>query len=188
MFIGEAGCEKGQGVQKWRELVLEARRTVDKIGSKRILVVDDEECIADTLALILRSSGYDAAALNDGQSALQECEHWIPDLVISDVVMPKLNGIELAIAIRERYPTCKILLISGLGGSFELVEEACRKGHSFEILSKPIRPIELLSRIAAALQDEDFPQVAEKRFTTGRPSAISFSIGQGDVRNLKTGT
>lgn len=118
---------------------------------KRILVVDDEECIADTLALILRSSGYDATARNDARSALEDCELRIPDLVLSDVMMPEVNGIELAIQVEERYPTCKVLLISGLGSSFGLAAEASERGHQFEILSKPIRPAELLARIEAAL-------------------------------------
>lgn len=118
---------------------------------KRILVVDDEECIADTLALILRSSGYDATARNDARSALEDCELRIPDLVLSDVMMPEVNGIELAIQVEQRYPTCKVLLISGLGSSFGLAAEASERGHQFEILSKPIRPAELLARIEAAL-------------------------------------
>ncbi|HEV2134660.1 MAG TPA: response regulator [Terracidiphilus sp.] len=151
-------------------------------------MVDDEECIADTLAFILRSSGYDAGSVHDGKSALHECERWTPDLVISDVVMPGVNGIDLAIAIRERYPACKILLISGLGASFDLVEQASRKGHSFEILAKPIRPIELLSRITAVLTDDDFPRFTEERYTTGERPALSFGGGQSEFRDLKTGT
>ena len=114
-------------------------------------MVDDEECIADTLALILRSSGYDATARNDARSALEDCELRIPDLVLSDVMMPEVNGIELAIQVEQRYPTCKVLLISGLGSSFGLAAEASERGHQFEILSKPIRPAELLARIEAAL-------------------------------------
>jgi DNA-binding response OmpR family regulator len=161
---------------------------MNKAPAKRILVVDDEECIADTLALILRSSGYDAASLHDGQSALRECERWIPDLVISDVVMPEMNGIVLAIAIRERYPRCRILLISGLGASFELVEEAFRKGHTFEILSKPIRPIELLSRITAVLKEDYLPYIVEERVKSWEETAVSFDDGQSELRNLKTGT
>lgn len=161
---------------------------MNKPAAKRILVVDDEECIADTLAFILRSSGYDAGSVHDGKSALRECENWIPDLVISDVIMPELNGIELAMAIRERYPACKILLISGLCGSMELVDQASRKGHSFEILAKPIRPLELLSKITAVLKDEDFPRIEEERVTIEEHSVVSFADGLSKVRTLKTGT
>lgn len=131
------------------------------LEAKRVLVVDDEACIADTLALILRASGYDAAARNSANSALQECERRVPDLVITDVVMPEMNGIELATRIEQCYPECRILLISGLGSSFGLAAEARENGHNFEILSKPIRPAELLERIAAALENP--PEVPEER-------------------------
>lgn len=116
---------------------------------KRILVVDDEKCIADSLAAILRSSGYKAIALYDGQSALAECESTTPDLIISDVVMPGMTGIELAIQIKQRHANCKVLLFSGLAATADLLEEARRKGYDFECLAKPIHPAELLSKLAA---------------------------------------
>src|SRR6185437_12529043 len=140
---------------------------MDKPQSKRILVVDDEECIAETLVLILCSFGYEATARNAARGALEDCELQAPDLVISDVMMPELNGIELAIQIEERYPACKILLISGLGSSFGLLEEASQKGHSFEIMSKPIRPADLLAKIAAVLSDDNFSRPIKTPATTG---------------------
>jgi CheY-like chemotaxis protein len=65
-----------------------------------ILVVDDEKRIADTLALILRSKGYVVQAAYDGMQAYEICRTVIPRLLISDVVMPEMNGIELAIKVR----------------------------------------------------------------------------------------
>jgi CheY-like chemotaxis protein len=70
-----------------------------------IVVVDDEKRIADTLALILDSKGYSAEAAHDGESALEICRQRIPDLVLSDVVMPGMNGIELAIAVSQQFRT-----------------------------------------------------------------------------------
>lgn len=140
---------------------------MDKPEAKRILVVDDEECIAETLVLILRSFGYDATARNDARGALQECELRVPHLVISDVMMPEMNGIELAIQIEEQYPESRILLISGLGSSFALLEESSQKGHSFEIMSKPIRPADLLAKITAVLADDNFPRSTEAPVTAG---------------------
>lgn len=151
-------------------------------GVTRILVVDDEECIADTLALILRSSGYEATSLNNGQSALEECARSTPDLVISDVMMPVLNGIELAIQIRERYPRCRILLISGLGNSVDLLEQASRKGHSFEMLAKPIHPVELLSRIRTLLTDDLLPQTTDEHVTAETRTPVSPGGGRDEGR------
>ena len=79
----------------------------------RVLVVDDEQVIADTLAKILDLNGYDASAVYTGTAAVESARSLRPDLIISDVIMPDMNGIEAAISIRGFLPTCKILLFSG---------------------------------------------------------------------------
>jgi DNA-binding NtrC family response regulator len=161
---------------------------VDEPTAKRILVVDDEQCIAHTLALILRAFGYDAAAINDAQTALHECQLRVPDLVLSDVVMPEMNGIELAIQIEQRYPSCRILLISGLGTSFEMAAEASRNGHNFEILSKPIRPDVLLARIKAALADGILSQDSQDRAAADKRFPVLSSGRQSEIKIRETGT
>lgn len=128
-----------------------------EIGSKRVLVVDDERCVADTLAIIFRQAGYDAVATYDGAAALSACGACAPDLVLSDVNMPGMNGIELAIMIQELYPDCRILLFSGMGGSFELAADAARQGFRFEILQKPTPPAELLQKMAASFRRDPLP-------------------------------
>jgi CheY-like chemotaxis protein len=112
-----------------------------------IVVVDDERRIADTLVLILNYKGYSAEAAEDGASALAICRRKVPDLVLSDVVMPGMNGIELAIAIRQQFPGCRILLFSGQAETTEILEDAKRRGYEFELLAKPVHPEELLTRI-----------------------------------------
>ena len=69
--------------------------------AKRIFVVDDERCIADTLAAILCRAGYEASAFYNAQSALSEVYSCTPELVITDVDMPGMNGVEMAVCIRE---------------------------------------------------------------------------------------
>lgn len=117
----------------------------------RIVVVDDEVCIADSLAIIFRNSGYEAVGYYDGDTALEACRAEAPDLLLTDVMMPGMDGIELAMLMRKECPCCRILLISGLGTSFDLLEQAERRGFHFEILEKPTPPDELLKRIAAEL-------------------------------------
>ena len=68
-----------------------------KATPPRVLVVDDEPSITDTLVAILRTAGYDAAPSYDAETALSLCESLRPDLLITDVVMPGMNGIEMAI-------------------------------------------------------------------------------------------
>ncbi len=115
---------------------------------KRVLLVDDDRYIADSLASLLRSSGYQAIAVYDGQSALEECESAAPDLIISDVMMPGMTGIEMAVQIKQRHASCKILLSSRLADAADLLQAARLRGYDFELLPKPIRLAELLSRMA----------------------------------------
>jgi CheY-like chemotaxis protein len=113
----------------------------------RVLVVDDEQIIADTLAKILDLNGYDASAVYTGTSAVDTARTTQPDLIISDVIMPDMNGIEAAIRIREFLPGCKILLFSGQAATADLLESARVKGHEFEILAKPVHPADLLAKL-----------------------------------------
>lgn len=118
--------------------------------AKRIFVVDDERCIADTLAAILSKAGYEASAFYNAQSALQEVYSCAPELVISDVDMPGMNGVEMAVCIRENCRGCKVLLFSGRATSQDLLQEAGAQGYDFELLAKPIHPRDLLAHIAGA--------------------------------------
>ena len=70
-----------------------------------------------------------------------------PDLLISDITMPGISGIELAIKVKELYPKCKILLFSGHPASLALLEDARTQGHDFCLLLKPVPPGEFLSEI-----------------------------------------
>jgi len=120
-------------------------------GSRKIMVVDDEETIADTLALIFSSNGYDARSAYSAEQALELIEEWRPDLAIIDVVLPGMNGIEFAIFLKASYPDVHFLLFSGQPGTGGLLEEAKKKGHLFEILAKPLHPTFMLATVANML-------------------------------------
>ena len=113
----------------------------------RVLVIDDEQVIADTLAKILDLNGYDASAVYTGTAAVESARALQPELVISDVIMPDMNGIEVAIRIRAFLPNCKILLFSGQAATADLLENARARGHEFEILAKPVHPSDLLAKL-----------------------------------------
>ncbi len=110
-------------------------------------MVDDEQVIADTLARILDLNGYEASAVYSGTAAVESARSLQPDLVISDVIMQDMNGIEAAIHIREFLPSCKILLFSGQAATADLLENARAQGHEFEILAKPVHPADLLAKL-----------------------------------------
>ena len=112
-----------------------------------VLAVDDESVIADTLAEILTRSGYTGVAEYDGDSALETALLMPPEMLITDVVLPGMTGIEAAIAIRNKLPKCNILLFSGQAATTELLERARTQGHEFEILAKPVHPSDLLAKL-----------------------------------------
>jgi len=114
----------------------------------RVLVVDDEKSIADSLSLILQARGHRARAVYSAEEAILISDEFTPDVLISDVVMPGVNGLDLAIYFAERYPECKALLISGNAVGFGLVEESVRRGHYHTILPKPIHPGQILQFLA----------------------------------------
>src|SRR5438309_6301480 len=117
-------------------------------GKPRVLVVDDERVIADTLSIILNQNGFDASPVYTGEDAIKIAKDAQPQLVISDVIMnPGMNGIDAAISIREFLPSCKILLFSGQAATADLLEKARASGHDFEILAKPVHPQDLLARL-----------------------------------------
>lgn len=113
----------------------------------KVLVADDERVIADTLAIILNQSGFEATAVYSGEKAVEAAQELRPDMLISDVIMTDLNGIDAAIKIREILPSCKILLFSGQAATADLLERAQEKGHQFEILAKPVHPQDLLAKL-----------------------------------------
>ena len=128
----------------------------DEAGSKqpqrslpKILVVDDEKRIADTLTEILEMSGFHVATAYDGWDALEAAARFHPDYLLSDVLMPRMNGVDLAIPMRKMYPEAKILLFSGQAGISEILLAGHRQGFEFELIAKPIHPLKLIERLKA---------------------------------------
>ena len=112
-----------------------------------VFVVDDLPVIVMTVVAILNESGFEATGFNGAADALQAAEAGCPDLLITDVSMPGMNGIELAIRFRSLYPNCKIVLFSGHAATGDLLESARGRGYDFMILAKPIHPKDLLAAI-----------------------------------------
>jgi CheY-like chemotaxis protein len=115
----------------------------------RIFVVDDEHVIASSLAAILTLHGYSATAFTSPQEALAAARSSAPDLLVSDVAMPGLTGVDLAIQIKAACPECRILLFSGQATTEDLLKEARGQGHNFQLLRKPVHPSVMLLRIDA---------------------------------------
>jgi DNA-binding NtrC family response regulator len=135
-----------------------AKEDVDVLPERHrpvVLVVDDEQVIADTLSIILSKSGFSTVTAYDGVRALELARSVRPQLLISDVVMPGMTGVNLAIAVTKIVPECKILLFSGQAATVDLLEEARRAGYDFTTLVKPVHPTDMLRRVSDCLATED---------------------------------
>jgi DNA-binding response OmpR family regulator len=133
----------------------------------RIFVVDDEHVIAATLAAILQMNGFSARFFTDPVEALAAARSDAPDLLISDVAMPGLSGVDLAIQLKAQHPECKILLFSGQAGTLDLLKDARGQGHNFQLLQKPVHPSVMLSRIGALATGKSLagPRTSSRRVT-----------------------
>jgi len=119
----------------------------EDVNKPKVLVADDEHVIADTVAMILNKNGFDARAVYSGDKVLEMAPAFRPDMLISDVNMPGVNGIDAAIHLRGLLPDIKILLFSGNSATAGLLEKARSEGYQFDFLAKPVHPHDLLSRL-----------------------------------------
>ena len=119
----------------------------------RIFVVDNEPIIASTTTTILGMNGYSARSFTDPREVVSATQFDVPDLLLTDVVMQGLTGIDLAIQMIAQHPNCKVLLFSGHVETERLLEAAQAEGYDFPLLAKPVHPSELLEEIAKLSQD-----------------------------------
>lgn len=122
-------------------------------GHPRVLVVEDEDGLKENLRELLRLEGYHVATAPNGLLGLREHLTFRPELVITDVVMPIMDGVEMIRQLRRRDPALRAIFISGFFGTravrAELREEIERFG--YPALSKPFRPSQLLALVRQAL-------------------------------------
>ncbi len=119
--------------------------------SDRILVVDDDEALRESLALLLAAEGYEVVTAQDAPSALACLEQPV-DVVLCDVRMPGRDGLELLPELIRRLPGAPVLLMSAYG-SGDLAVEALKRG-AFDYLAKPFQPAEVLLAIKKARERE----------------------------------
>ena len=117
-----------------------------------IFVVDDEPIISSTVAMILECKGFDAKPFTNPLEALAAACIMAPDLLLSDVVMPQMSGVDLAIQVKGQCPDCKVLLFSGQAATADMLRGARALGHDFELLTKPVHPADLLKRIQCMIE------------------------------------
>ena len=117
----------------------------------RILVVDDDRVLASTLATILAAEGYQTATSFSGEGAIQVARSFEPDFIVSDIMMGTMNGVQAAMEILRFLPGCKVLFVSGDANYADALTEPGVQRFRFEVLAKPIDPLDLLTRISQVL-------------------------------------
>ncbi|HEY1896776.1 MAG TPA: response regulator [Terracidiphilus sp.] len=118
----------------------------------RILIVDDEEIIADSLANILKDKGFAATAAYNGEQALELAATVEPDVLLSDVVMPGISGVELALSLIRRLPSCRVVLYSSIAVVTNLLKAPGAANYPFTLLAKPIHPDDLIAHLTALVE------------------------------------
>jgi CheY-like chemotaxis protein len=122
---------------------------VKKGKALRILIVDDEEIIADSLAHILKDRGFAATAAYNGEQALELATSVKPDVLLSDVVMPGISGVELALRLIGLLPSCRVVLYSSIAVVTNLLKAPGATNYPFKLLAKPIHPDDLIAHLVA---------------------------------------
>lgn len=113
----------------------------------KVLIADDERVIADTLAAILNQGGFEARAVYSGLTALELAPTFKPDMLVSDVIMAELDGIEGAIRMKAILPDLRVFLLSGQTTTAESLETEDAAGYGFEVLTKPVHPRDLINKL-----------------------------------------
>jgi len=121
------------------------------VGERRILIVEDEKVVAESLGQVLRVHGYTVRVAHSAEEAIDLISWWSPHLAILDVMLPKMNGIQLAMFLKEQRRDCGILLFSGQPSVEDLVAQARLDGLQFDILAKPVHPAVMLDAVSTLL-------------------------------------
>ena len=120
---------------------------------RKLLIVDDDPAVNETLSIIFTKQGYEVSRAHTGKEALEFISHTCPDIVLLDVVLPDISGVDIAIAIIREFPKCKFLLISGNKATENAIDDARDKGYDFEVLAKPLPPQELIYAVNSAVRN-----------------------------------
>ena len=134
-----AGKAAAEPAQTPRDASSDASSDAEDAGarSRRILIADDSPAVCESFGAILRDLGHEVRAARDGQEAVDIATAWIPDFVMLDVNMPKINGYEAARRLRSRFPSSKMRLVMISGANIDSgVLEAARQAGFDQCLDK----------------------------------------------------
>ncbi len=120
--------------------------------AKKILIVEDNLDLIDYLQDLLHNLKYDAIVATDGKQAVDMAADQRPDLLLMDIVLPEMNGLEAARRIRQQPESCSIPILAVTARVLPQAREQCLQSGCNDYISKPFTPKELASRIEKLLQ------------------------------------
>lgn len=128
----------------------------------KILVIEDDSSFRSVLTQMLQKAGYEVKSAEDGNQALEICEGYKPDLVLTDIVMPDKEGLETIQELLEHNPGLLIVAMSG-GGKYgpDSYLPLAKKLGAKACLQKPFMRNELLTTIECILEQRDLPELPE---------------------------
>ncbi|MBU1782282.1 response regulator [bacterium] len=140
----------------------------------KILIVDDEKDLAGILGIILKQEGYQVTPVLDGYQALEEIKKTPYDLILMDIRLPGINGVETFIQIKEINPEVRVIMMTGFAME-DLIEEALAKG-AYACIHKPFDPVKLIELIQKVLsQDKKVVLIANGDNKTRKEVEVSLS-------------
>jgi DNA-binding response OmpR family regulator len=146
----------------------------------KVLIADDDVDHVTIVKAILEQHGYDALEAFNGEEALQEVEKHDPDLVLLDIMMPKIDGIEVVRRLKDNPKTrdLPVIMFSAKSGTREIMESFNCGASNY--LIKPIDTDRLLEKIQATLRKEEFRENLEKRFKAGDAPEDEAAISEAE--------
>jgi two-component system response regulator AtoC len=147
------------------------------LSDRRVLVIDDEAGLRHTLLLILRDEGYQVAVAEDGEAGLRSALAEAPDLVLCDVRMPRLGGLEFLERYQEAGGTALVVMMSAYG-TLDAAVEAMRRG-AYDYISKPFNADEVILTLRKAEEREQLRrEVARLRRQVGQVQGFEGVVGE----------
>jgi DNA-binding NtrC family response regulator len=119
----------------------------------RVLIVDDEADGREALAELVQRWGYDVLTAGDGSEALRRAIEWHPEVILTDLVMPNMDGLWLLRALRAELPDCPVVLLTGRG-SIQIAVQAIREG-AYDFIEKPLEVPRLRVVLGRALEKQE---------------------------------
>jgi DNA-binding response OmpR family regulator len=123
-------------------------------GRGRVLVVHGDLLVADCIAMVLSRAGFDVEVAYDGPSGLERAYAMRPEMLVSDIALWGIDGTQLAMAVVNALPGCKVLLFSSHETGAEVLK-ARREGYDFPAMAKPVHPAEMMKRVLACFAVAD---------------------------------